>query len=116
MCCLSDGERSQNRKRWSREKDAQSEALDELVGAVLSRFAERLGTRVVHLDIPRKLPLVLVDPKLVELVLMNLVENALRYTPAETALHISARSTGDTDDEVVVSVADEGAGILELER
>lgn len=89
------------------------EAIDELVGAVLSRFAARLGARVVHLDIPPDLPLLSVDPKLIELVLVNLVENALRYTPEQTPLHISARST---DDEVVVSVADEGAGISELER
>jgi two-component system sensor histidine kinase KdpD len=89
------------------------EAIDELVGAVLSRFAERLGARVVHLDIPSDLPLLSVDPKLVELVLVNLVENALRYTPEETAIHISARAS---HEEIVVSVADEGTGISELER
>jgi two-component system sensor histidine kinase KdpD len=54
-----------------------------------------------------------VDPKLIELVMVNLVENALRYTPEETALHISARST---EDEVIVTFGDEGAGISELER
>jgi two-component system sensor histidine kinase KdpD len=89
------------------------EALDELIGAVLSRFAERLGTRVVQLDVPADLPLLSVDPKLIELVLINLVENALRYTPEETALHISARRA---QNEVVVNVADEGAGISEVER
>jgi two-component system sensor histidine kinase KdpD len=89
------------------------EALDELIGAVLSRFAERLGTRVVELDVPADLPFLSVDPKLIELVLINLVENALRYTPEETALHISARRA---QGEVVVHVADEGAGISEVER
>ncbi|HTA91714.1 MAG TPA: ATP-binding protein [Polyangiaceae bacterium] len=89
------------------------EALDELIGAVLSRFAERLGTRLVKLDVPADLPLLSVDPKLIELVLINLVENALRYTPEETTLYISARLAAG---EVVVDVADEGAGILEAER
>jgi two-component system sensor histidine kinase KdpD len=89
------------------------EALDELVGAVLSRFAERLGERTVKLDVPADLPLLSVDPKLIELVLINLVENALRYTPEDTPLHVSARSALG---EVVVQVADEGAGIADAER
>jgi len=89
------------------------EALDALVGAVLSHFAERLGGRDVKLDVPADLPLLLVDPKLIELVLVNLVENALRYTPEDTALYVSASAT---PDEVVVQVADEGAGIAEAER
>ncbi|HEX7450677.1 MAG TPA: ATP-binding protein [Polyangiaceae bacterium] len=89
------------------------EALDELVGAVLSHFAERLGGRGVKLDVPADLPLLSVDPKLIELVLINLVENALRYTPEDTALYVSARAA---EGEVVVQVADEGAGIAEAER
>jgi two-component system sensor histidine kinase KdpD len=89
------------------------EALDELVGAVLSHFAERLGGRDVKLDIPANLPLLFVDPKLIELVLVNLIENALRYTPEDTSLYLSARVV---DGEVVVQVADEGAGIAEGER
>ncbi len=89
------------------------EALDELIGAVMSRFAERLGSRVVKLDVPGHLPLLSVDPKLIELVLINLVENALRYTPEETPLYLSASTRGE---EVVVSVADEGEGIAEAER
>jgi two-component system, OmpR family, sensor histidine kinase KdpD len=89
------------------------EAIDELIGAVLSRFAERLGSRVVKLDVPTDLPLLSVDPQLIELVVVNLVENTLRYTPEEAAVHISARAT---ESEVVVTVADEGAGIPETER
>ena len=89
------------------------EALDELVGAVLSRFAERLGGRSVKLDIPSDLPLISVDPKLIEQVLINLVENALRYTAEDTTLHVSARAVRG---EVVVQVADEGAGITDSER
>jgi len=89
------------------------EALDELIGAVLSRFAERLGNRAVKLNVPADLPLLMVDPRLIELVLVNLVENALRYTPEGTTLYLSARAASG---EVVVEVADEGAGIGEAER
>jgi len=89
------------------------EALDELLGAVLSRFVERLGARPVKIEIPFSLPLIFVDPKLIELVLINVVENALRYTPEGSALYFEARQVGE---EVVVSVADEGEGISEAER
>ncbi len=89
------------------------EALDELVGAVLSRFAERLGGRLVNLDLPADLPLLAVDPMLIEQVLINLVENALRYTPEDTPLYLSARAG---PGRVTVEVADEGAGIAESER
>lgn len=59
------------------------------------------------------MPLIFVDPKLIEVVLINVVENALRYTPEASPLYFEARHVGE---EVVVSVADEGEGIAEVER
>jgi two-component system sensor histidine kinase KdpD len=46
---------------------------------------------------------------LVEQVMINLVDNAIRYTPAETPLDISATATGE---EMTIEVADRGPGIL----
>lgn len=89
------------------------ESLEELIGAALSHFSDRLGDRPVHIDVPSHLPLVRVDAQLIELVLSNLLENALRYTPENTALHISA---GTSEDGAFVRLADEGPGILADEQ
>ncbi|HWZ88774.1 MAG TPA: ATP-binding protein [Polyangiaceae bacterium] len=91
------------------ELSTNAEEVEELIGAVLSRFSERLGERRVELDIPKDLPQVSVDAQLIEHVLINLVENALRYSPEGSALHIRA---GVGSDGVFVEVADEGPGIL----
>jgi two-component system sensor histidine kinase KdpD len=50
-----------------------------------------------------------IDAGLVEQVLVNLIENALKYTPAESALHIEARA--DAAEDVVITVSDEGPGV-----
>jgi two-component system sensor histidine kinase KdpD len=92
-----------------------AQEVEELIGAVLSRFSERLRQRRVTLEVPKDLPQVQVDAQLIELVLINLVENALRYTADGIALHVRAGVTGDG---VFIEVADEGPGILpeELEK
>jgi two-component system, OmpR family, sensor histidine kinase KdpD len=82
--------------------------LEEIVGGVLTRLRARLEGRPVRIDLPKDLPLVKLDAVLIEQVLVNLLENALKYTPAGTAIAISARVL---EGEVEISVADEGPGI-----
>ncbi|HEY6239728.1 MAG TPA: sensor histidine kinase KdpD [Burkholderiales bacterium] len=82
--------------------------LEEIVGGVLTRLRARLEGRPVKIDLPKDAPLVRLDAVLIEQVLMNLIENALKYTPAGTRIAISA----EFEPEVVtVTVADEGPGI-----
>jgi two-component system sensor histidine kinase KdpD len=82
--------------------------LEEIVGGVLTRLRARLEGRPVGIDLPKDAPLVRLDAVLIEQVLVNLVENALKYTPAGTAIDISAKFVPDA---VTVTVADEGPGI-----
>jgi two-component system sensor histidine kinase KdpD len=82
--------------------------LEEIVGGVLTRLRARLDGRPVRIDLPKDAPLVKLDAVLIEQVLMNLLENALKYTLAGTAIDISAQIT---PGEVEVTVADEGPGI-----
>jgi len=57
---------------------------------------------------------VFADPEDLELVWVNLLENAVHYSPAEGTVRLSIRKT--SEQEVVVSVEDEGPGIPEQDR
>lgn len=82
--------------------------LEELVGSALTRVQEQLGNRPVQTAIPADLPLVPVDGLLIEQVLINLLDNACKYTPVNAPLEIHAISDGR---QVLVSVMDRGPGL-----
>jgi two-component system sensor histidine kinase KdpD len=86
------------------------EALDiqDVVGAALEELGSRLGKRTVNIDIPSELPLVQLDFVLVERVLVNVIDNAIKYSPADTAIEIKAHAAGAF---LEIEVADRGTGI-----
>jgi two-component system sensor histidine kinase KdpD len=83
-------------------------ALGEIAGTVLHRLRHRLSGHPVRVELPADLPLVRVDATLVEQVFANLLENAVKFTPAGTAVSVVARRH---DGELLVSVADNGPGL-----
>jgi two-component system, OmpR family, sensor histidine kinase KdpD len=82
--------------------------LEEVVGAVLDRMEEPLEGRSVEVRLPKDLPLVPIDAVLIEQVFINILENAVKYTPKGSPLEISAQKEGGA---VVVAVSDHGPGI-----
>ena len=82
--------------------------LEEVVGAALGRLDTRLGARRVLVHMPADLPLVHIDDVLIEQVLINLLDNALKYTPEASPLRIAATASGNG---VTVEVADRGPGL-----
>ncbi|HEY7362974.1 MAG TPA: sensor histidine kinase KdpD, partial [Methylomirabilota bacterium] len=82
--------------------------LEEVIGAALSRLGKRLADRRVTTRVPPDLPLVPIDDVLIEQVLVNLLDNAVKYTPPGSPITIIA--TG-TDRAVTVEVADRGPGL-----
>jgi two-component system sensor histidine kinase KdpD len=84
--------------------------LEEVLGSALVRLDARLQGREVRTDLPEALPLVPVDPVLFEQVFVNLLENAVRYTPSGTPLAVGARVANNI---LEIEVADCGPGIPE---
>jgi two-component system sensor histidine kinase KdpD len=82
--------------------------LEEVVGSALRAVGTALGPRKIVVELPSGLPLVQMDAVLIERVLVNLLENASKYTPANATIEIDARAL---DDHLEVSVADDGPGI-----
>jgi two-component system sensor histidine kinase KdpD len=81
---------------------------EEVIGAALSRMTSRLAGRRVTTRVPPDLPLVPMDDVLVEQVLLNLLDNAVKYTPAGSPVEIIA--TGG-DRNVTIEIADRGPGL-----
>ena len=82
--------------------------LEEVVGAALAAARVTLKQHVVEVNLPRDLPLVRLDALLIERVLVNLFENASKYTPPGSTVTLSAKALGGT---LSVSVADDGPGL-----
>lgn len=82
--------------------------LEEVVGSALAACGTTLAGRDIRVDLPDGLPLLHLDTVLIERVLVNLLENATKYTPAGSAIHIAARARSDT---VAILVDDHGPGL-----
>jgi two-component system sensor histidine kinase KdpD len=82
--------------------------LEEVVGSALAACGDTLEGREVRVDLPEDLPLLKIDAVLFERVLVNLLENAAKYTPAESPIDISASAHSDRVDIVM---DDHGPGL-----
>src|SRR6185295_1672770 len=86
--------------------------VDVVVDSALSGFTNQLrhARFAVSVDIPPGLPPIFADQAAMELVLDNLVDNAIRYSEATKELKVTAEQR---DDMVLISVSDRGSGIVE---
>jgi two-component system sensor histidine kinase KdpD len=88
--------------------NAQWHVLEEIVGSALHRTRRELAGRRVEVRLDSDLPLVSVDGLLVEQVLVNLLDNAARYTPPQAAILVAASLDGEW---LRLSVSDNGPGL-----
>lgn len=80
----------------------------DVIGSALEQLGDRIKGRTVTVDLPSTLPLVPMDFVLIVQVLVNLIENATKYSPANKPIEVQARIS---DGALEIRVLDRGAGI-----
>ncbi len=86
----------------------QPQDVREVVGTALEQFSGRVSHRKVKVDVPQELPLVPMDFVLMVQVLVNLIDNSLKYSPTGSPICIAASVS---DGRAEIAVSDRGAGI-----
>jgi two-component system sensor histidine kinase KdpD len=84
----------------------------DIVNSALERRRRALSSHQVLLDVDSNLPLVFVDPVLVEQAFVQIVDNAAKYSPSASPITVAAKRNGSN---VVLSVRDQGAGLTAQE-
>lgn len=87
--------------------------VDEVVGSALSYMDEKVGDHNLSTNVPQDLPLINVDPVLIQQVFVNLIENAAKYSPGKSEIDVSAVQA---ENEVIFAVSDRGYGIKSEDR
>ncbi|WP_460120590.1 DUF4118 domain-containing protein [Pseudomonas sp. H3_G09] len=85
----------------------------DIVGSSLNRLRAVLAPLHVSTEVPAELPLLYVHAALIEQALVNVLENAARFSPSHGRLELRA---GADEQEIFFAVSDEGPGIPEEER
>ena len=86
--------------------------VQDLVGAVLSQMEERLRGRNVEISIDENIPIISMDIVLVGQALVNILDNAVKFSPSGTSIQIIAKQKGK---DLLISVQDQGPGIASEE-
>jgi two-component system, OmpR family, sensor histidine kinase KdpD len=87
--------------------------MQDILGVALRELQDTLQGRHLKIEIPPGLPLVKADFALMEHVMINLLENSVKYSPPDGLITVSA---WQMDDAILVSVADHGTAIPTSDR
>lgn len=82
--------------------------VQDVIGAALEQVGARLQDRELRVRVPSDLPLARLDFVPIVQVLVNLLDNALRYSPPGTPIDVNARTAGQN---IEIEVADRGPGL-----
>lgn len=93
----------------------ESAYVEDVLRTATARLSRRIGEHSITYDFPQQLPKVTIDPGLLEQAIVNILENAIAYSPDHTEISIAAY---EDRRKVIISIEDEGMGIPtdELER
>jgi two-component system sensor histidine kinase KdpD len=82
--------------------------IQDVIGTALEQLGKRVATHEIQVNIPEDFPLVPMDFTLIVQVMVNLLENAVKYSLIGSVIEVSAMLL---DDKACVEVADRGVGI-----
>ena len=85
----------------------------DIVNSAIERCRNRMADRRLVLNLPGDLPLIHVDPVLVQQALVQIFDNAVKYSDAGSQITVAARAR---DGRMILSVSDEGAGLTAAEQ
>ena len=85
----------------------------DIINSAVERCRRRLADHRLTIEIGSELPLVHVDPVLVQQALVQIFDNAVKYSPAGSLIALSAQAR---DGVLTISVKDEGSGLTQAER
>jgi two-component system sensor histidine kinase KdpD len=87
--------------------------IADIINAAVERQQRRLSSHHLELNIPEELPLVQVDPVLIEQALGQIIDNAVKYSPTGSLIRVSAAGGSGNN---AIAVTDQGAGLAGEER
>ena len=82
--------------------------VQDVIGSALAQLEERLGDRRVNVRVPEEFPLVPMDFALMTRVLVNVIDNALKYSPPGSPIDVEAKLPAG---QLEIEVSDRGLGI-----
>ena len=82
--------------------------IEEVLGAALQQIHAVAESRVIDVDIEKDLPPLKIDATLIERALWNLLENAVKYSPADSPIELTIRRI---DEYIDIAVGDRGPGL-----
>jgi two-component system sensor histidine kinase KdpD len=82
--------------------------IQDLIGTALEQLGKRIEKNKVNVNVPAEFPLVPMDFTLMVQVIVNLLENAVKYSPENSLIEISATLDGK---KACIQIADHGVGI-----
>jgi two-component system sensor histidine kinase KdpD len=85
----------------------------DIIDSAIERCRERLADRRLVFDVSANLPLIRVDPVLVQQALVQIFDNAVKYSAPQSRITVSAHAR---EGVFVISVTDEGAGMTPTEQ
>jgi two-component system sensor histidine kinase KdpD len=85
----------------------------DIINSALERCRHRLAHRRMVIDLPPDLPLIHVDPVLVQQALVQIFDNSVKYSAPESQITVTARTH---DSSLIISIGDQGTGLTAAEK